>query len=406
LQQRDLPWQDLRIWLDARAKELGFADLRITDTDVSEAYPQLIKWLDQGFHGDMSYMEEHQQVRSNPEALQAGAIRSICLTMPYLTLTEDIRSKKFDQSDSDSQNLVEDLIIREEKRLQQSDQAVISLYARGRDYHKVIRSRLQILAQELEEKILGYLSLAASVESKTNQSTENMIQYRVFTDSAPLMEVELARKSGLGWRGKHTLLLNRQGGSFFFLGEILINLPLPIDEPSDSHCGSCQACIDICPTQAIVAPYQLDARRCISYLTIEHHGSIPEEFRSAMGNRVYGCDDCQLVCPWNKYAQLSSVPDFMERNNLGHASLLELWAWSETQFNERHAGSAIRRIGYERWRRNLAVALGNALRSDLDHEQKQQIQEQLQKGLLDASPLVAEHIKWALGQASIQTHSS
>ena len=213
---------------------------------------------------------------------------------------------------------MEDLIAQEEKRLEQSDQAVISLYARGRDYHKVIRSRLQILAQELEEKILGHLSLAASVESKTNQSTENLVQYRVFTDSAPLMEVELARKSGLGWRGKHTLLLNRQGGSFFFLGEILINLPLPIDEPSDSHCGSCQACMDICPTQAIVAPYQLDARRCISYLTIEHHGSIPEEFRSAMGNRVYGCDDCQLVCPWNKYAQLSTVPDFMERNNLGH----------------------------------------------------------------------------------------
>jgi epoxyqueuosine reductase len=395
LQEVDLPWQDLRIWLEARAKELGFADLRITDTDVREAHPQLIEWLEQGLHGDMSYMEEHKQIRANPEALQAGAIRSICLTMPYLTQLEDVASSKSKQQDSHSEDLVEDLITREEKRLEQSDQAVISLYARGRDYHKVIRSRLQILAQELEKKIQEYIHQAGL---KTNPACENMIQYRVLTDSAPLMEVELARKSGLGWRGKHTLLLNRQGGSFFFLGEILINLPLPIDETIDSHCGSCQACMDICPTQAIVAPYQLDARRCISYLTIEHHGSIPEEFRSAMGNRVYGCDDCQLVCPWNKYAQLSAVPDFMERNNLGHASLLELWAWSETQFNERHAGSAIRRIGYERWRRNLAVALGNALRSALNHDQKQQIKEQLQKALPDASPLVAEHIDWALDQ--------
>jgi epoxyqueuosine reductase len=395
LQEVDLPWQDLRIWLEARAKELGFADLRITDTDVREAHPQLIEWLEQGLHGDMSYMEEHKQIRANPEALQAGAIRSICLTMPYLTQLEDVASSKSKQQDSHSEDLVEDLITREEKRLEQSDQAVISLYARGRDYHKVIRSRLQILAQELEKKIQEYIHQAGL---KTNPACENMIQYRVLTDSAPLMEVELARKSGLGWRGKHTLLLNRQGGSFFFLGEILINLPLPIDETIDSHCGSCQACMDICPTQAIVAPYQLDARRCISYLTIEHHGSIPEEFRSAMGNRVYGCDDCQLVCPWNKYAQLSAVPDFMERNNLGHASLLELWAWSETQFNERHAGSAIRRIGYERWRRNLAVALGNALRSALNHDQKQKIKEQLQKALPDASPLVAEHIDWALDQ--------
>jgi epoxyqueuosine reductase len=395
LQEVDLPWQDLRIWLEDRARELGFADLRITNTDVSEAYPQLIEWLDQGFHGDMSYLEEHQQIRSNPETLQAGAIRSICLTMPYLAQLEDVGSTKSKQQDSHSEDLVEDLITREEKRLEQSDQAVISLYARGRDYHKVIRSRLQTLAQELEEKIQEYIHQAGL---KTNPAFESMIQYRVLTDSAPLMEVELARKSGLGWRGKHTLLLNRQAGSFFFLGEILINLPLPIDEPSDSHCGSCQACIDICPTQAIVAPYQLDARRCISYLTIEHHGSIPEEFRSAMGNRVYGCDDCQLVCPWNKYAQLSAIPDFMERNNLGHASLLELWTWSETQFNERHAGSAIRRIGYDRWRRNLAVALGNALRSDLNYEQKQQIKEQLQKALPDASPLVAEHIDWALDQ--------
>jgi epoxyqueuosine reductase len=255
----------------------------------------------------------------------------------------------------------------------------------------VIRARLQTLATELEEKL-------KAVFSGLNHS----LQYRVFTDSAPLMEVELARKAGLGWRGKHTLLLNRESGSFFFLGEILINAPLPIDAPVDAHCGSCQACIDICPTKAITAPYQLDARRCISYLTIEHRDAIPLEFRSAMGNRVYGCDDCQLVCPWNKYAQLSTVPDFAERHHLGSASLLELWSWSEAQFIERHAGSAILRIGYERWRRNLAVALGNALASKPDDQVKREIVWQLQEALPSASPLVAEHISWALSRDSSQ----
>jgi epoxyqueuosine reductase len=213
------------------------------------------------------------------------------------------------------------------------------------------------------------------------------------------MEVELARKAGLGWRGKHTLLLHREFGSFFFLGEILINLPLAVDEPVEAHCGSCQACIDICPTQAITAPYALDARRCISYLTIEHPGSIPVEFRKAMGNRVYGCDDCQLVCPWNKYAQHTSVPDFAERHQLGSATLVELWSWSEVQFNQRHEGSAIRRIGYSRWRRNLAIALGNALASNLDAQSKKEIANQLRGGLQSADPLVAEHIRWALEQA-------
>ena len=225
------------------------------------------------------------------------------------------------------------------------------------------------------------------------------LQYRVFTDSAPIMEVELARKAGLGWRGKHTLLLHREFGSFFFLGEILINLPLTVDEPMEPHCGSCQACIDICPTQAITAPYALDARRCISYLTIEHPGSIPVEFRRAIGNRVYGCDDCQLVCPWNKYAQHTSVPDFAERHQLGNATLIELWSWSETQFNQRHEGSAIRRIGYSRWRRNLAIALGNALASDLDMQSKEDITNQLREGLQNADLLVTEHITWALEQS-------
>jgi epoxyqueuosine reductase len=268
---------------------------------------------------------------------------------------------------------------------------VISLYARGRDYHKILRAKLQLLATELEEKIAHL------------QSNEGGLQYRVFTDSAPIMEVELARKAGLGWRGKHTLLLHREFGSFFFLAEILINLPLAVDEPVEPHCGSCQACIDICPTQAITAPYALDARRCISYLTIEHPGSIPVEFRRAIGNRVYGCDDCQLVCPWDKYAQHTSVPDFAERHQLGSATLVELWSWSEAQFNQRHEGSAIRRIGYSRWRRNLAIALGNALASDLDAQSKKEITSYLRDGLQSADPLVDEHITWALNQFNEQS---
>ena len=380
-------WEALRTWLNTRAKELGFLQVRITDTDVSHAHPHLVEWLEEGRHGQMAYMERHKDLRADPSSLQAGSIRSICLTMPYLSE----RSKLHGQHDLHeiSASSVEQILQREEKRLLESDQAVVSLYARGRDYHKVIRARLQILATELEEKLQVALS-------ELNHS----LQYRVFTDSAPLMEVELARKAGLGWRGKHTLLLNRESGSFFFLGEILINVPLPIDTPIEAHCGSCQACMDICPTKAITAPYQLDARRCISYLTIEHHDAIPVEFRSAIGNRVYGCDDCQLVCPWNKYAQLSTVPDFGERNELGSASLLELWGWSEVQFKERHMGNAILRIGYERWRRNLAVALGNALASNLDDEVKREIIWHLQDALPSASSLVAEHIVWALSQGT------
>ena len=296
-------WGELRTWLNNRAKELGFLQVRITDTDVSHAHPHLVEWLEEGHHGQMAYMERHQELRSDPSRLQTGAIRSICLTMPYLSEQSKLH-EQHEPHEIDASS-VEQILQCEEKRLLESDQAVVSLYARGRDYHKVIRSRLQSLATELEEKL-------QAVFSELNHS----LQYRVFTDSAPLMEVELACKAGLGWRGKHTLLLNRESGSFFFLGEILINAPLPIDTPMEAHCGSCQACIDICPTKAITAPYQLDARRCISYLTIEHRDAIPLEFRSAIGNRVYGCDDCQLVCPWNKYAQLSTVADFAERHHL------------------------------------------------------------------------------------------
>ncbi len=383
-QELHTQWGELRAWLNTRAKELGFLQVRITDTDVSDAHPHLEEWLEQGRHGQMDYMERHKDLRSDPSVLQTGAIRSICFTMPYLSETNE--------------SSVEQMLSREEERLLQNDQAVISFYARGRDYHKVIRSRLQILATELEEKIQAVLELLNDSSTLFNDP----LQYRVFTDSAPLMEVELARKAGLGWRGKHTLLLNRESGSLFFLGEILINVPLPIDGSMEAHCGSCQACIDICPTKAITAPYQLDARRCISYLTIEHRDAIPMEFRRAMGNRVYGCDDCQLVCPWNKYAQLSTVPDFVERNHLGSTSLLELWGWSEAQFLERHAGSAILRIGYERWRRNLAVALGNALESNLDDGVKREIVWQLKDALPSASPLVAEHITWALSREGSQ----
>jgi epoxyqueuosine reductase len=365
--------EGIRSWLDSRAKELGFGQLRISDTDVSEAAPKLARWLAEGRHGEMEYMERHASLRAQPEQLQAGAIRSICVTMPYLP--------------QNASKTCEEQFSTELARLQKPKEAVISLYARGRDYHKILRAKLQLLATELEEKIAHF------------QANAGDLQYRVFTDSAPIMEVELARKAGLGWRGKHTLLLHREFGSFFFLGEILINLPLAVDEPVEAHCGSCQACIDICPTQAITAPYALDARRCISYLTIEHPGSIPVEFRKAIGNRVYGCDDCQLVCPWNKYAQHTSVPDFAERHQLGSATLVELWSWNEAQFNQRHEGSAIRRIGHSRWRRNLAIALGNALASNLDTQSKKEIANQLRDGLQSADPLVAEHITWALEQA-------
>jgi epoxyqueuosine reductase len=349
---------NLREWLDEQSHKLGFDGLRITDTHLGEASERLKEWLAQGRHGHMDYMERHAQLRSDPGLLVPGTVRVICVTMNYLP--PDIN---FDV---------------EWSRLAQPTQATVSMYARGRDYHKVLRNRLQEFAQMIEEKI-------------------GTFGYRVFTDSAPLMEVELARKAGLGWRGKHTLLLNRESGSTFFLGEILVDVPLPIDQEQESHCGTCQACIEVCPTQAITAPYQLDARRCISYLTIENPDSIPVEFRKAIGNRVYGCDDCQLICPWNKFAQRTALPDFAERHGLGRASLLQLWSWTEAEFEKRHEGSAIRRIGYIRWRRNLAVALGNALMAnDVPNAEKLAIREALTSALVQADALVAEHIEWAL----------
>ena len=349
---------NLREWLSEQSRKFGFDGLRITDTHLGVASERLNKWLAEGRHGQMEYMARHAQLRSNPALLVPGTVRVICVTMNYLSPAIDF--------DDEWQNLAE------------PTQAVISVYARGRDYHKVMRNRLQEFAQLIEKQI-------------------GVFGYRVFTDSAPLMEVELARKAGLGWRGKHTLLLNRESGSTFFLGEILVDVPLPLDKEEESHCGTCQACIDICPTQAITAPYQLDARRCISYLTIENPDTIPMEFRKAMGNRVYGCDDCQLICPWNKFAQRTALPDFAERHGLGNATLLQLWSWTEDQFNQRHEGSAIRRIGYSRWRRNLAVAMGNALAdSAVSESDKDLLRQTLLRALPSAATLVAEHIEWAL----------
>ena len=348
---------DFRAWLDHEALALGFDRLRIADTDLGLAPERLRAWLAAGYHGEMGFMERHAALRTNPELLQPGTVRVICVSMNYAP----------------------DLNIDEEwDRIARPGEAMVSVYARGRDYHKVLRQRLQDLASRIEERIGPF-------------------GYRVFTDSAPLMEVELAQKAGLGWRGKHTLLLNRESGSVFFLGEILLDLPLPVDAPIEPHCGTCSACIDVCPTAAITAPYVVDARRCISYLTIENPGPIPLEFRAAMGNRVYGCDDCQLACPWNKFAQATALPDFAERNGMGGSSLLELWSWTAIDFERRHEGSAIRRIGYSRWRRNLAVAMGNALRSEKTTPAlKAALCSALQLEQASTDALVQEHIDWAL----------
>jgi epoxyqueuosine reductase len=335
------------------AAELGFAAVGVSDLDVGQPAQRLRSWLARGFHGQMSYMLRHEAVRADPSRLLPGARRAICARMDY-------RPRDHGQ----------DWIEREWQRLGDPDAAVVSVYARGRDYHKVMRARLHALAERIGQDVAGF-------------------GFRVCTDTAPVFEVEFARRAALGWRGKHTLLLTREAGSMFFLGEILTDLPLPLDEPVAEHCGSCTRCIDVCPTGAIVAPYELDARRCISYLTIEHPGSIPEPLRAAIGNRVYGCDDCQLACPWNKYAQRADLPDFEVRNGLDSATLVELFGWSEEEFRQRHAGSAILRIGYLRWLRNLAVALGNAPPSP-------QAQAALSARADHPSELVREHVAWAL----------
>jgi epoxyqueuosine reductase len=327
--------------------ELGFQSVGIADIDLGAAQGRLGEWLAAGFHGEMDYMARHGLKRARPAELRPGTLSVISARMNYRPQAAEAWSV-----------------------IGTPEKAYIARYATGRDYHKVLRNRLQQLARRIEREIGPF-------------------GHRVYTDSAPVMEVELAAKSGLGWRGKHTLLLSRDAGSHFFLGEIYTDLPLPADAPVADHCGSCSKCLDICPTGAIVAPYQVDARRCISYLTIELKGAIPLELRPLIGNRVYGCDDCQLACPWNRYAAVSREPDFRVRHGLDDAELADLFAWSESQFRERMAGSAIHRIGFERWSRNLAVGLGNAPTSTA-------VVGALKSRADDPSPLVREHVAWAI----------
>ncbi len=328
--------------------ELGFQQIGISDIDLGEHETRLNEWLDKGFHGEMGYMQRHGTRRSRPDELVEGTVRVICARMDYLPAGALPLQDVMDDPGS----------------------AVISRYALGRDYHKVLRRRLQQLATRIEAAI-------------------GTFGYRVFVDSAPVLEKALAEKAGLGWIGKHSNLLHRQAGSWFFLGEIYTDLPLPVDEPVSEHCGDCSRCIDVCPTNAIVGPYQVDARRCISYLTIELRGSIPEPLRPLLGNRIYGCDDCQWVCPWNRFAQHSEEADFAPRHGLDEASLIELFGWDEPTFLDRTEGSAIRRIGYACWLRNLAVALGNAPFSD-------GVIHALQARADHQSELVREHVQWAL----------
>ena len=357
---------------------LGFGEIRIVDIDLTDNEAGLQAWLDAGHHGDMAYMAAHGMKRARPAELVPGTRRVIIARMDYLPAAGMDAGLAGTGTGTGSGA---DWRLREAERLQQPGAAVVSLYARGRDYHKVMRGRLQQLAQQIEAQAGSFA-------------------YRVFADSAPVMEVALAQNSGLGWRGKHTLLLTREAGSMFFLGEIYTDLPLPVDAPVADHCGSCSACITACPTGAITAPYRLDARRCISYLTIELQGSIPVYLRPLIGNRVYGCDDCQLVCPWNKFARPAGIADFDVRNGLDGASLIDLFAWDAAQFDARLQGSPIRRIGHERWLRNLAVGLGNALRQAAPAERAPFI-EALDGRAGDGSPMVREHVAWALAQAFV-----
>jgi epoxyqueuosine reductase len=378
-------WTRMQAW----AAELGFSRIGVSDLDVTDASARLRSWLDAGMHGSMHYLEDHAELRAQPDRLVPGAVRAVTVRMDYLPRDHP--------ADNDGWRNIE------WQRIEDQGAATVSVYARGRDYHKVMRARLQQLADRI----------AADV---------GPFGHRAFTDSAPVLEVEMASRSGLAWRGKHTLALSRDAGSMFFLGELFVDLPLELTPPVDAHCGTCSACIDICPTRAIVAPYVLDARRCIAYLTIEHDGPIPAQLRPLIGNRVFGCDDCQLACPWNKHAQRAVVADFdpkawwagpppgrsqggpapsggSERSERGGTDprLLELWQWDERTFLSRTEGTVLRRSGWQRWRRNLAVALGNALRAG--GRDARMIEAALRSAQDGASALVAEHIAWALAQA-------
>lgn len=340
------------------AAELGFQQTGITDTLLEEHEKWLFEWLDKGCHGDMEWMQRHGTKRSRPAELVEGTRRVISVRMDYLP-----------PAASDVMEM-----------LQQPNLGIISRYALGRDYHKIMRKRLQKLANKITAAVGPF-------------------GYRVFVDSAPVLEKALAEKAGLGWVGKHSNVLNRTAGSWFFLGELYTDLPLPLDSAASDHCGDCTRCIDICPTAAIVAPRKVDARRCISYLTIENKGSIPIEFRKAIGNRIYGCDDCQAVCPWNRFAQTTAETDFNIRQPLDAPLLIELLSWEEDEFLKRMSGSAIRRIGYQSWQRNLAVACGNALAAEqLGHAEKIELQTALQNQRLNAAEMPREHIDWALRQ--------
>ncbi|WOH39605.1 tRNA epoxyqueuosine(34) reductase QueG [Thalassotalea fonticola] len=340
--------EKIKLW----AKELGFSDVGICDVDLKNHEKALSKWLEQGYHGNMDYMARHDLMRARPDELLPGTLRVISARLDYLPT-----QAKF------------------AKILKQPKHAFVSRYALGRDYHKLMRNRLKQLGQKIE----AYC---------------HSLNFRPFVDSAPVLERPLAEKAGLGWVGKHTLLINQQAGSWFFLGELMVDIPLPIDEPKQNQCGQCVSCIKICPTDAIVEPYVVDARRCISYLTIELRDAIPEEFRPLIGNRIYGCDDCQLICPWNKFAKLSVEGDFQPRNQLDDITLLEIFSWNEQQFLKNTQGSPIRRIGFDCWQRNIAVALGNA---PFDQKIVDALNEQQ-----TTSEMVQEHIDWALEQQQLK----
>ncbi len=345
-----IDFQLLANHIKAWGKSLGFQELGIADIDLSQHHQALLEWIDKGYHGQMSFFERNIEKRLHPEQLVPGTLRVISVRMNYLPENASFANN-----------------------LEQNSKAYISRYALGRDYHKLMRKRLKQLAEKIK----------AHCET---------LEYRPFVDSAPVLEHAIAEKAGIGWTGKHSLTLNKEAGSWFFLGELFVNIPLPVDSPVSAECGSCNACISICPTQAIVAPYKVDAKRCISYLTIEHEGSIAEEFRSAMGNRIYGCDDCQLVCPYNRDVDTTQESDFTPRSHLINADLLELFLWTEDEFLSNTEGSPIRRIGISKWRRNISIALGNAAFSaDITHALKQALEN-------TQDPILTEHYQWALTQ--------
>ncbi|TDR22762.1 tRNA epoxyqueuosine(34) reductase QueG [Marinicella litoralis] len=354
-QQEHIDYQQLKANIKAWAKESGFQQAGISDVNLKQAGEHLKNWLKKQHHADMEYMHKHGEKRYQPEALVPGTLSVISVRLDYMQTS----------------------LTPYEELTKQVSKAAISRYALGRDYHKVIRNKLKKLVAKISAEIGPF-------------------GHRVFTDSAPVMEKAIAEKAGLGWIGKHSNLINSKAGSYFFLGEIYTDLPLEPDRKQSFHCGSCTQCIQDCPTDAIIAPFQVDASRCISYLTIENHGPIPEEFRKAMGNRIYGCDDCQVVCPWNKFTQNTAEPDFAPRHHLDDSELLELFLWDEETFLQNTAGSPIRRIGYQSWQRNLAVGMGNS-------KPHANIIEALKQKVNSASPMVKEHIEWALTELSKQT---